>query len=77
MTNPFGENAHGFAAGGVELRFAPSTGFGEAKAVEDTDDEVDADGGADEDDADGLAGRSGLVWVAGREAVGFGVGDEV
>ncbi|MEO1347305.1 MAG: hypothetical protein AAFW84_00680 [Cyanobacteria bacterium J06635_15] len=74
MVKPLGEDTHGFAAGGVELGFAPGAGFGEAEAMEDADDEVDAVEGADEDDADGFAG--GLIGGGWREVVGFGVGDE-
>lgn len=73
---PFGEDTHGFAAGGIELGFAPGAGFGEAEAMEDADDEVDAVDGADEDDADGFAGGGGLIGGGGWEVVGFGVGDE-
>ena len=76
MTNPFGENAHGFAAGGVKLRFAPGAGFGKAEVVENVDDEVDANGGADEDYVNGLTGGSGFVRRARWQCVGFGVGDK-
>ena len=60
MANPFGENAHGLAGGGVELRFAPGAGFGEADAVEMGDHQLHAGGGADEHDAHGFARVGGL-----------------
>lgn len=71
-TNPFGEDAHGFAAGGIDLGFAPGAGFGKVEGVEDANDEINAANGADEDDTDRLAGEN----VGGdirREAVGFGI----
>lgn len=77
--NPFGEDAHGLAGGGVELGFAPGAGFGEADAVEMGDDEFHVGGGADEHDAHGFAwvGWLGAGWVAGgRLAIDFAVGDE-
>lgn len=39
--NPFFEDAHGFAAGGIDLRFAPGSGFSETETVKDFDNEVD------------------------------------
>ena len=78
--NPFGENAHGLAGGGVELGLAPGARFGEADAVEMGNDELHAGGGADEHDAHGFARVGGLWagWVAGGwQAVDFAVGDEV
>ena len=30
ISNPFFKDAHGFTAFGIDLRFAPGTGFGEA-----------------------------------------------
>ena len=77
--NPFGKNAHGLAGGGVDLRFAPGAGFGEADAVEMGNDELHASGGADEHDAHGFARicRLSAGWVAGgRQAIDFAVGDE-
>ncbi len=61
--NPFFEDAHGFAAFGIDLGFAPGTGFGKAQAMEDLDDDADAEGGADEGDEYGFAsGGRGAGW---------------
>ena len=74
--DPFFEDAHRFAAFGVDLGFAPGSGFGEAEAMEDLDDDAQAEGGADDGNehgfADGLGSRSSSGWWG----VGFGSGDE-
>lgn len=77
MANPFGQDAHGLAGGGVFLGLAPGAGFGEAQAMQNGDHEVDAGNGADQDDAHGFAlGQVGGV-LARWQGVNFGVGDEL
>lgn len=65
------------AAFGVNLRSAPGTSFGEAETMEDLDNQVNTEAGADNGDEDGVAG--GLIgWCAcWGWVVGFGAGDEV
>ena len=41
MTDPFSEDAHGFAASGIDLGLAPDEGFGKAKGMEDVDNLVE------------------------------------
>lgn len=75
-TNPFFEDAHGFAAFGVDLGFAPGSGFGEAQAMEDLDDDAHAGGGADNGDQHGFTGGLRGWSAGGWREFGFGVGDE-
>jgi len=76
VPQPFGEHAHGSVGFGVDLGFAPCSGFGEAKAMEDFDHQVNARGGADDGDEDRFAGGLSGGWAARRGAVDFAVGDE-
>jgi 1,4-alpha-glucan branching enzyme len=39
-----GKDAHGSAGFGVNLWFAPGTGYGKAQAMQDFDDQINADG---------------------------------
>jgi len=44
VPNPFCEDAHGLAAAGIDLRLAPSSSFCESEAMQNFDDEFNAEG---------------------------------
>jgi len=57
VPQPFGEDAHGSAGVGVDLGFAPRTGFSKAEAMENFDHQVYADRRADDGDDYRFANR--------------------
>jgi hypothetical protein len=44
MPNPFGEDAHGLTAAGIDLWLTPSSGFCESETVQNFEDEFNAEG---------------------------------